>query len=68
MTNEKRRRGKQKAPTLVHINLRLPQEVVAHFKAKPNYTQEMRRVLTEYVNDKVGTPTFEKTSEENGDR
>ena len=68
MTNEKRRRGKQKAPTLVHINLRLPQEVVAHFKAKPNYTQEMRRVLTEYVNDKVGIPTFEKTSEEDGDR
>lgn len=68
MTNEKRRRGKQKEPTLVHLSLRLPQEVVAYFKTQPNYTQEIRRVLSDHVKDKVGIPTFEKTSEENSDR
>ena len=68
MTNEKRRRGKQKEPTLVHLSLRLPQEVVAYFKAQPNYTQEIRRVLSDHVEDKVGIPTFEKTSEKDGDR
>jgi len=68
MTNEKRRRGKQKEPTLVHLSLRLPQEVVAYFKAQPNYTQEIRRVLSDHVKDKVGIPTFEKTSEKDGDR
>jgi len=47
--NRIRRRGKQKEPTLVHVNVRLPQYVVDHFKADPNYTQEIRRVLTEYV-------------------
>ena len=51
MTDEKRRRGKQKEPTLTLVSLRLPQYVVDHFKADPNYTQEIRRVLTEYVNN-----------------
>jgi uncharacterized protein (DUF4415 family) len=49
MTETPKRRGKQKAPTLVHVNMRLPQYVVDHFKSGPNYTREMRRVLTEYV-------------------
>ena len=49
--NRIRRRGKQKEPTLVHVNVRLPQYVVDHFKADPNYTQEIRRVLTEYVDN-----------------
>jgi hypothetical protein len=47
--NRIRRRGKQKEPTLVHVNVRLPQYVVDHFKSYPSYTQEMRRVLTEHV-------------------
>jgi len=51
MTETPKRRGKQKAPTLVHVNMRLPQYVVDHFKAGPKHTQEMRRVLTEYVNN-----------------
>ena len=49
--NRIRRRGKQKEPTLVHINMRLPQYVVDHFKSLPSYTQEMRRVLTEHVDN-----------------
>lgn len=51
MTDEKRRRGKQKSPTLVHVNVRLPQYVLAHFQAHPNYTQEIRRVLIDYVSN-----------------
>jgi len=53
-TAERRRRGKQKEPTLTLVSLRLPQYVVDHFKADPNYTQEIRRVLTEHVDNKVG--------------
>lgn len=49
--NRIRRRGKQKEPTLVHVNMRLPQYVVDHFKSLPSYTQEMRRVLTEHVDN-----------------
>lgn len=46
-------RGKQKEPTLVHVNVRLPEYVVAHFKAHKNYTALMRTVLTQYVDNKV---------------
>ena len=49
--NSIRRRGKQKEPTLVHVNVRLPQYVVDHYKSLPSYTQEMRRVLTEHVDN-----------------
>ena len=56
-------RGKQKAPTLVHINVRLPQYVVDHFKSHSNYTQEIRRVLTEHV-DKVGILPLEENDDE----
>lgn len=63
--NRIRRRGKQKEPTLVHVNVRLPQYVVDHFKADPNYTQEIRRVLTEYVDNKVG---FRPLEENESDR
>ena len=60
--NNIRRRGKQKEPTLVHINMRLPQYVVDHFKSLPSYTQEMRRVLTEHV-DKVGILPLEENDD-----
>jgi len=53
-TNQINRRGKQKEPVLVHTNVRLPQYVVDHFISFPNYTQELRRVLTAYVDNKVG--------------
>ena len=46
-------RGKQKEPTLVHVNVRLPEYVVAHFKTHENYTSVMRTVLTQYVDNKV---------------
>ena len=62
--NRIRRRGKQKEPTLVHVNVRLPQYVVDHFKADPNYTQEIRRVLTEYVDNKVGIRPLEEDDDE----
>ena len=61
--NRIRRRGKQKEPTLVHINVRLPQYVVDHFKSHSNYTQEIRRVLTEHV-DKVGILPLEENDDE----
>ncbi len=51
MTEDPKRRGKQKTPTLVHVNMRLPQYVVDHFRAGPKHTQEMRRVLTEHVDN-----------------
>ena len=60
--NRIRRRGNQKEPTLVHVNVRLPQYVVDHFKSHPNYTQEIRRVLTRYV-DKVGILPLENDDE-----
>ena len=56
-------RGKQKAPTLVHINVRLPQYVVDHFKSYPSYTQEIRRVLTNHV-DKVRNPYLGENDDE----
>ena len=46
---KKRTRGKGIKPAMLHINMRLPQEVVDHFKTFPNYTQEMRKVLAEHV-------------------
>ena len=42
-------RGKGVKPAMLHINVRLPQEVVDHFRTFPNYTKEMRRVLKEHV-------------------
>ena len=61
--NRIRRRGKQKEPTLVHVNVRLPQYVVDHFKSFPRHTQEMRRVLTEHVDNKVGIRPLENDDE-----
>ena len=42
-------RGKGAKPAMLHVNVRLPPEVVDHFKTFPNYTKEMRRVLKEHV-------------------
>lgn len=34
---------------MVHVNLRLPKDVVEYFKKYPKYTKQMRKVLTDYV-------------------
>ena len=36
---------------LVHINLRLPEYVVDHFKQFPSYTKEIREALEAYVRE-----------------
>lgn len=41
-----KRRGKGKTPALVHVNVRLPQEVLNFYKQNyPSYTGGMREVL-----------------------
>lgn len=42
---DKRVRGKGKKPAMVHVNLRVPSEVLDYYKQFPNYTQKMRNVL-----------------------
>lgn len=34
---------------MIHVNLRLPKDVVEYFKQYPKYTKQMRTVLTDYV-------------------
>ena len=48
-------RGKQVSPTLTHLTVRLPAEVVDYFKNVPqtgSYTVAIRKVLTQYVQEK----------------
>lgn len=52
MSNEmptKRVRGKGKNPAMVHVNLRIPEEVLEFYKRFPSYTGKMREVLVEYA-------------------
>lgn len=44
----KRRRGKGKTPALIHVNVRLPAEVLDFYKRYPSYTGKMREVLIEH--------------------
>ena len=44
-----RYRGKGVKDAMLHINVRLPKDVVDHFKEFPSYTKEMRRVLEAHV-------------------
>jgi len=44
-----RYRGKGVKDAMLHINVRLPKDVVDHFKEFPSYTKEMRRVLETHV-------------------
>jgi len=46
--NDKPRRGKAVKPAMIHVNMRLPEEVLAFFKAHSQYTLEMRKVLVSY--------------------
>jgi hypothetical protein len=49
------KRGKQKAPKLVHVNVRVPVEVINYFKQFPSYTVEIREVLAQHVKEKTTT-------------
>jgi len=42
-------RGKGKKEAMVHVNLRLPIHVLAHYQQFPSYTVKMREALEEYV-------------------
>lgn len=44
----KRMRGKGKHPAKVHVNLRMPEEVLEFYKRYPSYTAKMREVLTDF--------------------
>ena len=48
-TKPQRGRGKGKNPSLVHVNLRVPREVVEYFRTYANYTGKMREVLAAYA-------------------
>jgi len=51
MSEEERRRGRGKAvrPAMVHVNLRVPQDVLDYYKEWPSYTKMMRTVLSNYA-------------------
>lgn len=40
-----------KKEALVHVNVRLPQAVIDHFKKQPNYTSAIRSVLEKHVKE-----------------
>jgi len=42
---------------MLHVNVRLPQYVVDHFKEYPGYTREIRRVLETHVKETQDTGT-----------
>lgn len=45
----KRGRGKGKRLAMKYVNLRLPIYALEYYQQFPEYTVEMRRVLTEYA-------------------
>jgi hypothetical protein len=51
----RRYRGKGVKDAMLHVNVRLPQYVVDHFKESPSYTQEIRRVLETHVKETQDT-------------
>jgi uncharacterized protein (DUF4415 family) len=42
------KRSKDERQPMVHINVRLPEDVVEFYKQYPNYTRAMRDVLIKY--------------------
>ena len=44
-------RGKGKKPALIHVNLRIPMEVLDYYKEFPSYTIKMREVLEKHVKE-----------------
>jgi uncharacterized protein (DUF4415 family) len=51
----KKGRGKGKKPALVHVNLRIPPDVMDFYKQSPSYTAFMRQVLIDYAQSKTTT-------------
>jgi uncharacterized protein (DUF4415 family) len=51
VTQKKRGRGKGKNPALVHVNLRLPLDILEQYKSFPSYTGKMREVLINYIKE-----------------
>lgn len=47
----KKVRGKGKHLAKVHVNVRLPYDVLEFYKGFPNYTGKMREVLTNYAKE-----------------
>jgi uncharacterized protein (DUF4415 family) len=45
----KRVRGKGKNPAKMHVNLRVPADVLEFYRRTPGYTKLMRAVLTAYA-------------------
>lgn len=43
--SSQKRRGKAAKPAMIHVNLRLPEEVLDFFKEQPQHTLAMRQVL-----------------------
>lgn len=49
-------RGKQRSPTLVHINIRVSREVNDYFLGKGNRSEAIRQALEDYVRQQ--TPPY----------
>jgi hypothetical protein len=49
MQTSKKPRGKGKKAAMVLTPIRLPKQVVAYFKAYPNFSSEVRSVLEQHV-------------------
>lgn len=54
-STSRRYRGKGTKSAMLHVNVRLPQYVVDHFKEYPGYTREIRRVLETHVKETEAT-------------
>jgi len=55
-------RGKGKKPALIHVNLRIPMEVLDYYKEFPSYTIKMREVLEKHVNQHKESEDARETS------
>ena len=53
--NQRRGRGPGKKPTLTHVSLRIPAEVVVFFKSTGRASHAMRQVLEDYVKKHLDT-------------
>lgn len=49
VATKRRGRGKGKRPAMMHVNIRVPTDVMDFFKQQHNYTKAMRDVLIGYV-------------------
>ena len=55
-------RGKGKKEAMVHVNLRLPVEILEYYKQFPSYTIAMRDVLNKHVKQQGGESDAEQAS------